>query len=209
VPHHVTVRGNRRGDVFWKDEDRLRYLRLLKAYAARHGLEVWAYCLMSNHVHLVAVPSRADSVAATLKPVDMRYSQYINWTRGLTGHLWQGRPFSCPLDERHLWMAVRYVEQNPLRAGLAERAEEYPWSSAAAHCGQRRDPLVSGSLETRGVVEDWSAWLRQADDPSVLEALRRQTRSGRPVGDGAFIAALETSAGRPLAARPVGRPRRK
>ena len=208
VPHHITQRGNRRADVFWTDDDRQKYLALLHEYAARHQLLVWAYCLMTNHVHFVAVPGRAESLAATFKPVDMRYSQYVNQTQRLTGHLWQGRPFSCPLDDEHLWVAVRYVERNPVRVGLVPRAEEYPWSSAAAHCGLRRDPLVSGALERRGVVENWAPWLAEPDEEQVLEKLRRQTRNGRPLGAPAFVCHLETLAGRLLAAKPVGRPKK-
>jgi len=207
VPHHVTQRGNRRADVFWTDQDRRRYLVLLEEYAARHALEIWAYCLMTNHVHFVAVPRGIDSLARTFKPVDMRYSQYVNRTQHLTGHLWQGRPFSCPLDDAHLWAAVRYVERNPVRAGLEARAEDYPWSSAAAHCGRRTDGLICGSLEKRGVIEDWRGWLAEAEDEKMVGLLRRRTRTGRPAGDAAFVARLEALAGRILAARSVGRPK--
>jgi putative transposase len=207
VPHHVTQRGNRRAEVFWTDEDRRRYLVLFQEYAAKHALEVWAYCLMTNHVHFVGVPGRADSLARTFKPVDMRYSQYVNRTQHLTGHLWQGRPFSCPLDDAHLWAAVRYVERNPVRAGLEKRAQDYPWSSAAAHCGRRRDGLVAGGLQGRGVVADWASWLAEPDDEQALAMLRRRTRTGRPAGDPAFVARLEALAGRILLAKGVGRPK--
>ena len=208
VPHHVAQRGNRRADVFWTDEDRRRYVALLHEYAAQHALQVWAYCLMTNHVHFVVVPGRADSLARTFKPVDMRYAQYVNRTQRLTGHLWQGRPFSCPLDDAHLWTAVRYVERNPVRAGLVKRAEDWPWSSAGVHCGVRRDGLVGGGLQGRGVVSDWASWLAEADDPETLAVLRHRTRTGRPPGNPAFVARLETLAGRILAARPVGRPKK-
>ena len=207
VPHHITQRGNRRADVFWTDDDRRRYLVLFQEYAAKHALEVWAWCLMTNHVHFVAVPGRSDSLARTFKPVDMRYSQHINRTLHLTGHLWQGRPYSCPLDAAHLWAAVRYVERNPVRAGLVERAQDYPWSSAAGHCGTRPDPLLVGDLQKRGVVENWAAWLAEPDDEEMLAMLRRRTRTGRPAGDPAFIARLEAQAGRILAAKAVGRPK--
>ncbi|MGB2754583.1 MAG: transposase [Phycisphaerae bacterium] len=208
VPHHLTQRGNRREDVFFDEADRRRYLVLLLEYSQKHALEIWAYCLMTNHVHVVAVPREADALAATFKPVDMRYTQHVNRRLHATGHLWQGRFYSCPLDDEHLWEAVRYVERNPVRAGLVKRAEEYPWSSAAAHCGRRKDPLVQGGLETGGVVRDWSAWLRQAEDDAMLKVLRRQTRTGRPAGDAAFVARLEELSGRFLAPRKGGRPRK-
>jgi len=208
VPHHVTQRGNRREDVFFDDEDRRRYLLLLLEYSQKHALDVWAYCLMTNHVHFVAVPRERDSLAATFKPVDMRYSQHVNRRLHTTGHLWQGRFYSCPLDDEHLWEAVRYVERNRVRAGMVKRAKQYPWSSAATHCGRRPDPLISGALETRGVVDDWPQWLRQEDDEKVLKLLRLRTRTGRPAGDAAFVARLEELSGRFLAPRVGGRPRK-
>jgi putative transposase len=162
-PHHVTQRGNRREDVFFTEADRLRYLELLAEYAAKDGLAVQAYCLMTNHVHLVVVPRAEASLAAALKPVHMRYTQHVNRTQRLRGRLWQGRFFSCPLDDEHLWAAVRYVECNPVRAGLLERAEHYPWSSAAAHCGLRADPVLSDPCELteRLGPQQWPHWLRQ------------------------------------------------
>ena len=208
VPHHVTQRGNRREDVFFDDEDRRRYLLLLLEYTQKHALDIWAYCLMTNHVHFVAVPRERDSLAAAFKPVDMRYSQHVNRRLHTTGHLWQGRYYSCPLDDEHLWEAVRYVERNPVRAAMVKRAEQYPWSSAAAHCGRRPDPLISGALQTRGVVDDWSRWLRQGDDDKTLKLLRLRTRTGRPAGDAAFVARLEELSGRFLAPRKAGRPRK-
>ena len=119
-PHHLTQRGNRREDVFFTAADRQRYLELLAEYAEKHGLAVQAYCLMTNHVHLVVVPRAEASLGAALKPVHMRYAQHVNWTQHIGGRLWQGRFFSCPLDEEHLWAAVRYVECNPVRAGMGE-----------------------------------------------------------------------------------------
>jgi len=208
VPHHVTQRGNRREEVFLDDEDRRRYLVLLLEYSEKHALEIWAYCLMTNHVHFVVVPREADALAATFKPVDMRYTQHVNRRLHATGHLWQGRFYSCPLDEEHLWEAVRYVERNPVRPGMVKRAEKYPWSSAAAHCTGRKDLLVQGGLEKRRVVRDWSAWLRQGDDDAMLKVLCMQTRTGRPAGDASFVARLEKLCGRFLAPRKGGRPRK-
>ena len=152
-------RGNRREDVFFGDADRRRYLLLMLEYARAHALEIWAYCLMTNHVHFVAVPREPEALAATFKPVHMRYAQHVNRRLRTTGHLWQGRYHSCPLDEEHLWQAVRYVERNPVRAGLVRRAERYPWSSAAAHVGRRRTWGVGG---TRWWAAAWSgaAWWR-------------------------------------------------
>jgi putative transposase len=122
VAHHVTQRGNRRQDVFFSDEDRKRYLAWLKDYADRYGLRVLAYCLMTNHVHLVLLPLTRDCLYRALQTTHMRQSQYVSFYQGWSGHLWQGRYYSTALDELHEWAAVRYVEQNPVRAGLVERA---------------------------------------------------------------------------------------
>ena len=208
VPHHVTQRGNRREDVFFTDEDRRRYLELLKHYADKHGLEILAYCLMSNHLHLVAIPRRADSLARTLKPVHLRYAQHVNWTQHLSGRLWQGRFFSCPLDDAHCLVAIRYVERNPVRARMVERAEEYNWSSAPSHSGKRSDDLLSDHHELIGAIENWSEWLCEEGDPTVISQLRQCTRTGRPLGDPSFIDRLEEKLGRILRPKPGGRPRK-
>lgn len=208
VAHHVTQRGNRRENVFFGDVDRQKYLYLLGEYSARHGLQIMAYCLMTNHVHLVAVPKTADSLSGALKPVHLRYAQHINWSRNISGLLWRGRFFSCPLDDKHFWAAVRYVERNPVRAGLAERAEDYLWSSAAGHCGMRKDPLLSGDLELADHVADWSAWLCDEDDKAILARLRRNTSTGRPAGNEEFIDRLEAMLGRVLRPKKGGRPRK-
>jgi len=208
LPYHVTQRGNRREDVFFCDDDRQKYLQLLLSYSALHGLDTLAYCLMSNHLHLVCVPRRTASLAGTFKPVNLRYAQHVNWTQGLSGRLWQGRFFSCVLDEPHLWAAIRYVERNPVRAGLVKRAEDWAWSSAGAHCGQRTDVIVSPLPAHAPVLpHEWSAWLRVEPEQAV-QTLRLCTRTGRPAGDKNFVAELEKRLGRPLAAKPVGRPKK-
>ena len=210
LPHHVTQRGNRGLDVFFTADDRQEYLVRLAEYAGRHGLKVWAYCLMSNHVHLVVVPSRPESLADTLRPLHMRHAQRVNAERGWQGHLWQGRYFSCPLDEPHLWEAVRYVERNPVRAGIVGRAEAYPWSSAAPHCGLRADPVLSPDLPLLGAVDDWPAWLEAPDDAvslEQLEILRRRTHTGLPCGNQSFVKRVARLVGRPLEDRSRGRPK--
>jgi putative transposase len=208
VPHHVVQRARRGAKAFLSDDDRRRYLEWLRRYAADGGLAVWAYCLMPDHVHLVAVPREADSLERVFKPLARRHSRHVNRTRGIRGRLWQGRPQSCPLDEPHLWAAVRYVERNPVRAGRVIRAERYSWSSAAHHAGRRHDGLVSGDLEARGRVKNWARWLQEGDDEEMMRMLRLATRTGRPAGDAAFIARLESLLGRTLAARGRGRPRK-
>jgi len=209
IPHHVTQRGNRGDAVFDDDVDRRRYLELLQEYGERHGLKLVAYCLMPNHVHLVAIPLKKTSLSAALKPVHLRHAQQLNRSRGEGGLVWQGRFYSCPMDDEHTWTAIRYVERNPVRAKMVRHAEDYPWSSAPAHCGLLADPLLT-ELDPRPAEEsEWATWLEGADDAQVLERLRSRTRTGRPVGSEAFVEKLEGIVGRVLRARKVGRPRKR
>jgi putative transposase len=209
IPHHVTQRGNRREPVFFTDDDRREYLRLLRHYTSRNSVEILAYCLMSNHVHLIAVPSTRHGLHRALKPLHMCHAQRINRDRGWSGHLWQGRYFSSALDDRYAWAAIRYVERNPVRARLVRRAEEYPWSSAAAHCGGPGDPVLTTDQTWQrrlAVIGDWSAWLAGEDERQGLEVLRQNAARGLPCGSAEFIGGLEQFSGRKLQARPRGRP---
>ncbi|MGR9108384.1 MAG: transposase [Gammaproteobacteria bacterium] len=208
----MTQRGNRREDVFFTDDDRLVYLHWLQEYCDKHRVEILAYCLMTNHLHLVAVPEAEDGLQRVLKPLHMRYAQRLNRLRGWKGHVWQGRFFSSPLDEVYLWSAIRYVERNPVRAKMASKAEDYRWSSAAAHCGLTEDCLLSRRTawqHQRQQNVDWSTWLAEADEPQALEVLRRNVEKGLPCGTASFIRRLEKIAGRILEYRPIGRPRKE
>ena len=139
VPHHLTQRGNSRQYVPERDEDRAVYLKLLRENIQTYSVALLGYCLMSNHVHLIAVPSLKDGLALACKNAHCRYAAYWNATRGASGHEWQGRFYSCPLHETHLWAALRYTELNAVRAGLVSEPESWPWSSAAWHCGKAED----------------------------------------------------------------------
>lgn len=166
---------------------------------------------MTNHIHLIAVPATDDGLHQMLKPLHMRYAQRINLARGWKGHLWQGRFFSSPMDEAYLWAAVRYVERNPVRAGMERRAEHYRWSSAAAHCGSRSDGLLnleSGWSRKFAAVDDWSAWLAKGDETEEIKILRRNVAKGLPSGNADFVQGLGNVAGRQLEYRPQGRPRK-
>jgi putative transposase len=187
--HHVTQRGNSGADLFLCPADYRTYLSLLGEYGQRHGLEVLAYCLMTNHIHLVAVPHLAGSLSLAARDTNTAYATYLNKREGRRGHLWQGRFYACVLDESHLWAAIRYVERNPVRAGMVTRAEEYQWSSAAAHCGLRADPLLDqGGLPPR-LETDWREWLRD-EDTRLSARIRTQTAMGRPCGSPSFVARL-------------------
>ena len=210
VPHHITQRGNRREDVFFTNDDRTTYLQWLREYAEKYAVDILAYCLMTNHIHLVAVPASEDGLQQLLKPLHMRYAQRINRARNWTGHFWQGRFFSSALDEEYLWAAVRYVERNPVRAKMVRKAENYRWSSAGAHCGLRQDPVLTQKPSWRRQFEgigNWSAWLAEGDEPQRLEVLRRNVEQGLPCGSPIFIRKLEKIAGHALQYRPRGRPK--
>lgn len=144
--------------------------------------DIWAYCLMTNHIHLVCVPNGDASLARAMRDVHTAYAFHFNRRYRQTGHLWQGRFFSCPMDEPHLWAAGHYVERNPVRAGLVFKAEGYPRSSAACHCGLKDDTLLSDEFPPPGVIPDWSVWLEEREEPERIEAIRSLTHVGRPGG---------------------------
>ena len=208
VPHHVTQRGNRRMVVFDDDFDRQLYLSLFQRYRQVHGLDVWAYCLMSNHVHWIVVPRHENSLACCFRDTHTAYAAAVNKRRSENGHLWQGRFFSCPLDESHVWSAVRYVERNPVRARMISRAEDHRWSSAPAHCGLCKDDLLSSEFPPPGVLNDWSSWLKAEDDLQVA-AIRRNTHTGRPCGGQVFVERLQSMLNRLLAPQRPGRKKKQ
>jgi putative transposase len=208
-PHHVTQRGNRRQDVFTAPEDYRLYLDWLHRYTEKYGFDIWAYCLMPNHVHLVGVPGKEDSLARAFNTIHMKYAQDYNRRTAETGHLWQGRFFSCVLDERHTYTAVRYVEMNPVRGGLCKDPGDYPWSSAKAHIDGTQPPPLSGRCFLLETVGNWREYLSAGADPAGQEALVKATQSGHPCGTEDFVRRMEGVLGRRFAARPRGRPPRK
>lgn len=206
IPHHVTQRGNRKQQTFFGDSDYRAYLRMLAKEKDKASAEVWAYCLMPNHVHVVVVPGRADSLAAMFKEAHRKYTRRVNSREGWCGHLWQERFHSFPMDESHLAAAVRYVELNPVRAGLCELPADWRWSSVHAHRRGEDDLLVT----VKPMVDrfkDWQAFLAKNDAKNQLEIFRKHSRTGRPVGNDQFVSRLERLTGRTLVKRKPGRPR--
>ncbi|HEX6374826.1 MAG TPA: transposase [Allosphingosinicella sp.] len=203
-PRHVTQRGNRRQLTFFSDGDYRLYKRYLAAACAQTTTAVWAWCLMPNHVHLLLVPAAADGLAKALGDTHRRYTRAINVREGWIGHLWQARFTSFVMDERHLVACTRYAELNPVRAGLAARPEDWPWSSARAHLGGTRDGLTDpGPLLERW--PDWRAVLDSGLDDEARQAIRARELNGHPLGDEAFVAAVAGATSRPLAPRRRGR----
>ena len=197
-PHHITQRGVRRLDIFRDKDDRSFYKGFFAESSRKFGLTVCAYCLMTNHVHFVAIPERTDSIWRTFHRCHGLYAARFNVKYGLVGHLFQGRPYSSVLDESHFWSAIRYVERNPLRAGMVERAEDYHWSSAAAHCRKSEDGLLDPTWAAVLEISDWSKWLQGEETQESLDQIRSSTVKGRPCGDDDFLRQVETETGRQL-----------
>jgi putative transposase len=208
VGHHVIQRGNRRQRLFFDDGDRRAYLSLLACALARNGTLCLGWCLMENHVHLILVPAGGDGLRAPLASVNTAYAQRINRARELSGHLFEGRFASYPMDDPHLMVAARYVENNPVAAGLVGRAEAWPWSSARAHIEGLNDGLTDAAALGRH-VPDWRAMLeRGLEAGDEAERIERALRTGRPLGARGWSEALARAHG--LAAEPArrGRPRK-
>jgi len=206
-PHHVTQRGNYRQVVFAHPEDYAQYLQWLSQYANKYGFEIWAYCLMPNHVHFVGVPRTENALARTFNTAHMHYSQYYNRKRGSNGHLWQGRFFSCVLDERHAYAAVRYVELNPVRDGRVTHPEDYPWSSAKSHVTGAPDAILPDRCFIVETVKDWRQFLAEDHDPELQQAIVKSTANGHPCGTEDFVSQMESLLNRRFNHRPMGRPR--
>ena len=193
-PHHIIQRGNRRQKVFFEDSDRILYLKLLKEQGEARGLMYWAYCLMGNHVHLIAVPSKNDSFRAFAQ-ANWQYAKTVNSRQGWRGYLWQGRFISYPMDESYCFLGMRYVERNPVRARMVTKAEDYRWSSARHHVHGVKDEMITRCY-MQDEIKDWSEYLRVEDDK--IEELRRSIGTGRPLGSDDFLKILEKKTGRIL-----------
>ena len=205
----MTQRANGRQFILASDAERIVYLDLLRQAVRTQGVSVIGYCLMSSHVHLVVVPRRPESLAVALKQVHGRYASYWNVAHSGSGHVWQGRFFSCPLEAGHLGTALRYAERNPVRAGLVAHPTEWAWSSAAAHCGMAAPDACLDMTTWRKAwgEEEWRKFLEAGESEEELSALRRSTYTGHPLGSDKFISALEKRTARRLRPGKGGRPR--
>ena len=205
-PHHVTQYGNRKQRTFFSDSDYRRYLDLIAEHTRKSGTEVWAYCLMPNHIHLVMVPGKEDGLCASMAEAHRRYTQYINLREGWCDHLSQERVHSFVMDENYLLAAVRYVERNPVTAGLCECPHQWKWSSARAHMDGKNDALVN----VRPMLDRIDNWYKYLSDNEKYyresDLIERHARTGRPLGRKAFIRKLENTTGVSLL---HGKPRKK
>jgi putative transposase len=202
-PHHVTQRGNGRARTFFGDADYALYRDLLAANCAVAGVEVWAWCLMPNHVHLILVPSDPDGLRRALARVHRSYAGIIQARRKRSGHFWQGRFGAVAMDEEHLAAALRYVSLNPVRARLVERAQDWRWSSTRAHL-RGKDDGVTALAPIRDRFPDFADLLASEAEADLFAPLRAAESIGRPLGDDRFLARLERRTGRVLKPRKRG-----
>lgn len=196
-PHHVTQRGIHKQQTFFCDEDFQLYLSLLKQGISRVDISILAYCLMPNHVHVIVVPGKEDSLGKLFGWAHGRYAQKINKKMQWFGHLWQARFYSTMMDDAHTLAAMRYVELNPVRAGLCKRPEDWEWSSVHTHLDGTENRLVDCRVVQK-ILPDWSTYVRASQSEDFNESIRRQTRSGRPMGDDDFLDMVEMAIGRPV-----------
>ena len=192
--------------MFFGKSDYEKYKDLMVEWCALAGVEIWAYCLMTNHIHMVAVPEEADSLSRGIGEAHRRYTRMINFRKGWRGYLWQGRFASFPMDEQYLYAAVRYIELNPVRAGIVENPLEYEWSSARAHAQGEQDILLTQTevLDT----SKWEEFLQGEISEEEYEAIRKHENTGRPLGSENFITKLEKQLGRILHPQKGGRPKK-
>ena len=206
-PHHVTQRGVRSMDIFPDDDARWTYLRFLSEEAGRAGVEFLSWCLMTNHVHFIAIPKDSYSLARAFGEAHRRYTRMRNFHEGVRGYLFQGRFGSCVLDEKHLVAAARYVERNPVKAGIVSDPRDYQWSSARFHLGIIEADMMVVDRTMLGLVSDWENLL-SSENEEDSERLRLSTRTGRPAGNDDFAEKVEILTGRDPRPRRPERPRK-
>ena len=208
IPHHVTQRGNRRQQTFFSDEDYQSYLELMSEWCMKFQVETWAYCLMPNHIHLIVVPETKDGLNLAIGEAHRRYTRRINFREGWRGHLWQGRFSSFIMDEGYLLACTRYVELNPVRAGLVKKPEDWQWSSAEPHMKGRDDFLVKTKPLLEIVNKPWKEFLSVDAQEQEIALFRKHERTGRPLGVDSFIGKMELLLGRKLKPQKPG-PKKK
>ena len=206
LAHHITQRGNYRQNIFNNEGNYKQYCKWINEYAEENNVDILAYCLMSNHVHFIAIPKKQEDLSKLFRTTHMRYSHYLNRQRSAKGHLWQGRFYSCILGDSHLYRAIRYTENNPVRAKIVKNAWEYEWSSAKDSTGCRTNkPLIKlgkyKTIEEKG----WKDYLRE-DDAEMSADIRLKTNRGLVVGTDKFIKKLERTLNRSLKCLKQGRP---
>lgn len=202
-PHHVIQRGNRRQKTFFRNADYRQYIRLMAQWCDALDVQIWAYCLMPNHVHLIAVPDDESGLAKAIGEAHRRYTRYINFREGWRGYLWQGRFASYVMDQHYLIATARYVELNPVRAGIAKYPGDYPWSSAKAHLSYQDDELAKAA-PLLDIVPNWGRLLASGMPAADEDSIKRHSKTGRPLGDEHFIETIGELSGREVRPKKPG-----
>ena len=205
-PHHITQRGNNKQPTFKKAEDYRHYLAFWTYHSKKNRLSTLAFNLMPNHIHFITVPNHSTAVSNTLRVCQSQYSQHLNKKYGTCGHLWHSRFYSTALDERHLYEAIRYVENNPVEAQLVNHPEEWPWSSAAYHLEKGRSPVPLLPIEDFLEIADWRAYLNEKRNEEVIKTINQNSSKGKPSGGDMFEVELEIITGITFPTRRRGRP---
>jgi putative transposase len=207
-PHHIVQRGVRSLDIFFNDQDRIEYLTLLRKQGDKFGVKFLSYCLMTNHVHLLAVPETPDSLARAIGEAHRLYTRMINFREGVKGFLFQGRFSSCPVSNgKYLHAVIQYILNNPVKAKLVKNPWDYQWSSASYHCCLTDfDHLVQDD-ELLSSIDNWKDFL--CTDHKMTDLLEEKNRTGRPFGSDDFYAVIESLTGINTRPGKPGRPIKK
>ncbi len=204
IPHHITQRGNRRQATFFDDEDYLTYLQCMRQACTQFGVKIWAYCLMTNHIHLIVVPSTSASLAKAIGRGHEAYTRYINFKMKWRGYFWQGRFSSFAMDEAHLFQAFPYVELNPIQAKMVQNPEDYEWSSARVHMGLEENEYLDDVQQVISKVENWKSYLFEAMERYSFKELEKHESTGRPLGSIQFLKGIEDELGIRVIPKPPG-----
>jgi len=204
--HHVTQRGNYRQDIFFEDQDRVIYLKYLNENAQKYGAQIYAFCLMDNHVHFIVKPLAEDSLAKTFRVTHQRYSLYLNNRLNQFGHRWQSRFYSCLLLGEHIAKAIRYVERNPVRAGMVQSPWEYAWSSARTRLGKKYNVITLNNIDNDYHIDSWKNYITKEDTQEDLFDIRQSTQQGKAAGPVSNIQKMEMIVKRKLFVSSRGRP---
>jgi putative transposase len=207
--YHVTQRGNYRQNIFQEDQDRVVYLKYIQEKSVLYGVDIYAYCLIDNHVHFLVKPHDPTALANMFRTVHMKYSHYFNRINHQKGHLWQGRYYSCLVNGRHIIKVFRYVENNPVRAGMVDKAWEYTWSSARAHLGKEYKIICLANVSEYIDLKSWKSYLSKGQSEQSLTRMRDITRKGLMLASHDFVVKMEQRLAINIIPNRRGRPNRK
>lgn len=187
LPHHVIQRGLQGRQTFLTDDDYATYLKIMTECCLSYGIDIWAYCLMPDHVHLIAVPKEKDALSNCLRVAHGRYTRYINQRTGNKGQFWQGRYSSHLLDAHYLIACARYIEINPVKREYVNQPEDWHWSSAQAHISKSKDPLVQIAPLLERVDINWRDFLAQSRPEKEADLFYLHEKNGQPLGNDDFL----------------------